>query len=108
MYFEFTSYLYLINTEIFFFLGALCFAELGTIIPKSGGEYAYLHTAFGSGPAFLFSWTANIVLKPSSLAIIILACADYALQPFYEGTECGPPQMASKFVAACGIGRPML
>ena len=92
------------NTEIFLFLGALCFAELGTIIPKSGGEYAYLHTAFGSGPAFLFSWTANIVLKPSSLAIIILACADYALQPFYEGTECGPPQMASKFVAACGIG----
>lgn len=83
--------------------GALCFAELGTIIPKSGGEYAYLNTAFGGGAAFLFSWTANIVLKPSSLAIIILACVDYALQPFYEGTECGPPQMAKKLMAACAI-----
>ena len=83
--------------------GALCFAELGTIIPKSGAQYAYLQAAFGDAAAYIFAWTANIVLKPSSLAIIMLACAEYALQPFYEGAECGPPPMVVKLVAGCGI-----
>ena len=86
-----------------YFSGALCFAELGTMIPRSGGEYAYLHVAFGDIAGFLFSWTANIVMKTSTLSIIMLASAEYALQPFWEGTDCEPPQLAIKLFAACGI-----
>ncbi len=85
--------------------GALCFAELGTIVPKSGAQYAYLHAAFGGPIAYLYAWSAITVTKPSSLAIIILACADYAVQPFYEGTECEPPRMVIKLIAACGISK---
>ncbi|XP_061201886.1 B(0,+)-type amino acid transporter 1 isoform X3 [Neopsephotus bourkii] len=82
-------------------LGALCFAELGTMITKSGGEYPYLMEAFGPIPAFLFSWTSLLVTKPSSFAIICLSFAEYTLAPFYPG--CDPPQVAIKCLAAAAI-----
>jgi basic amino acid/polyamine antiporter, APA family len=36
-------------------LGALCFAELGALLPHAGGEYVYLRTAYGEIPGFLFA-----------------------------------------------------
>ncbi|KAM9302300.1 B(0,+)-type amino acid transporter 1 [Gastrophryne carolinensis] len=82
-------------------LGALCFAELGTMITKSGGEYPYLMEAYGPIPAFLFSWASVIVMKPSSFAIICLSFAEYASAPFYPG--CEPPPVVIKCLAACAI-----
>jgi amino acid transporter len=57
--------------------GALCYAELGTMIPSSGGEHPYLVRAYGSLPAFLFSWTGITVSRPASIAIISVICAEY-------------------------------
>lgn len=46
------------------FAGSLCYAELGSAMPSSGGgEHAYLNHAFGSLPAFLFSWSSISTLK---------------------------------------------
>ena len=39
-------------------LGALCFAELGALLPQAGGEYVYLRTAYGELPGFLFACNA--------------------------------------------------
>ncbi|XP_059368785.1 b(0,+)-type amino acid transporter 1-like [Carassius carassius] len=82
-------------------MGALCYAELGTMIMKSGGEYPYLMEGFGPVLAYLYSWTTIIVLKPSSFAIIALSCAEYASTPFYPG--CTPPQVVTKCLAASCI-----
>ena len=81
------------------FSGALCFAELGTLIPKSGGEYAYLSKAFGSIPSFLFAWISVVVASPSSFAIASMACANYIMVPFF-GDGCGDaPEVYRKMFA---------
>lgn len=36
--------------------GALTYAQLAALIPRSGGEYAFLSTTLGELPAFLFGW----------------------------------------------------
>ncbi|KPP58954.1 HLA-B associated transcript 1-like, partial [Scleropages formosus] len=82
-------------------LGALCYAELGTMITKSGGEYPYLMEGFGPIIAYLYSWTTIMVLKPSSFAIIALSFAEYAGTPFYPG--CIPPLVVIKCLAAASI-----
>ncbi|XP_033478443.2 b(0,+)-type amino acid transporter 1 isoform X1 [Epinephelus lanceolatus] len=82
-------------------LGALCYAELGTMITKSGGEYIYLNEAFGSLVAYLYTWTTVMVLKPSSFAIITLSFAEYASTPFYAG--CTPPLVITKCLSAAAI-----
>ncbi|XP_071784716.1 b(0,+)-type amino acid transporter 1-like isoform X4 [Asterias amurensis] len=83
-------------------MGALSYAELGTIIPKSGGEYYYLKDTFGNPFGFLFAWVSILMIKPSSLAIIALSFAEYVTEPFF-GAECEKPITTVKLMAAICI-----
>src|SRR5207249_3585624 len=47
--------------------GALCFAELGALLPEAGGEYVYLRAAFGDIPGFLYDCN-SFVLGGASIA----------------------------------------
>lgn len=78
-------------------LGALSYAELGTMIPRSGGEYVYLLETFPPFVAYLFSWTRTIVIQPSGVAIVSMTFASY-LATFLE--NCGSPQPPQKIIAA--------
>ena len=67
-------------------IGALCYAEVGTLIPKSGGEYPILRRAYTKGNtlSFMFAWTCTTILKPSSFAILTLTFAKYVLSMLPE------------------------
>ncbi|XP_037954151.1 Y+L amino acid transporter 2-like [Teleopsis dalmanni] len=83
-------------------IGALCYAELGTAIPKSGGDYAYILEAYGSLPAFLYLWDAMMIFVPTTNAIMGLTFASYVLQPFFEN-NCKIPEAALQLLAAVTI-----
>ncbi|KAG8229592.1 hypothetical protein J437_LFUL002315 [Ladona fulva] len=82
-------------------VGALCYAELGTTVPKSGGDYAYIHEAFGPLPSFLFLWAANFIFIPTTNAIMGLTFASYVIQPFFP--NCLLPDAAVRIIAALTI-----
>ncbi|XP_054720152.1 Y+L amino acid transporter 2-like [Uloborus diversus] len=89
------------STGLLSLCGALCYAELGTSIPKSGGEFAYLNEAFGPLAAFLYLWVALFIIMPTGNAIIGLTFAEYILQPFYA--NCEAPEHAVKLIAVAVI-----
>ena len=53
--------------------GALTLAELGTMLPESGGLYVYMREAYGSFWAFLYGWTIMLVVIPGSMAALTSA-----------------------------------
>jgi solute carrier family 7 (L-type amino acid transporter), member 9/15 len=89
--------------------GALCYAEIGGIIPRNGAEVAYMkegwyertkikrsfepirsgigsvHQRTGEVLAYLFSWTTTFILKPSSLAALTLTFSQYFLAGILSG-----------------------
>lgn len=58
-------------------IGALCYAELATAYPHTGGDYHYLVRAFGHDIAFLFAWARMTVLQTGSIAMLGFVFGDY-------------------------------
>ncbi len=61
-------------------IGALCYAELATAYPRSGGDYVYLTRAFGSITGFLFGWAQIVVILTGSIGMMGFVFGDYAVQ----------------------------
>jgi APA family basic amino acid/polyamine antiporter len=58
------------------FAGALAYAELAALRPRSGGEYVYLRDAFGPLAAFLSGWTSFVAGFSGAIAASALFLAD--------------------------------
>nr|XP_036882474.1 b(0,+)-type amino acid transporter 1-like [Manis javanica] len=82
-------------------LGALCYAELGALIPESGGEYAYILRIFGSLPAFLVIYTFVLVGRPAAIAAVSLSFAEYAVAPFFPSCSSLPQAVLKSVAAIC-------
>ncbi|KAF7732296.1 hypothetical protein EC973_005192 [Apophysomyces ossiformis] len=66
------------------FSGALCYAELGTMLPMNGGESVYLNRAFGSLVSFTFEFVTILVQKPGSVAIVCFVFGEYVSRIAYH------------------------
>lgn len=82
-------------------LASLSYAELGTVIRESGGEYIYIIRTSGNLMAFIFAFTSVLVVNPTSMAGMALSFAQNAAACFYE--NCAPPDVVVKSVAAVGL-----
>src|SRR5215469_18747870 len=67
-------------------LGALCFAELGALLPHAGGEYVYLRSAYGEIPGFLFACNA-FVLGGAAVAAYGAAAAIFVSDIYPLGAD---------------------
>lgn len=86
--------------------GALSYAELSAMMPRTGGIYVYLRRAFGGLTAFLFGWTQLLVLRPAAYGAIAVTSSEYIWRAAgYDGeaTLLGPVSWAQGLAAVLVI-----
>jgi APA family basic amino acid/polyamine antiporter len=66
-----------IFTGVLSFFGALAYAELGAMMPATGGQYVYLREAYGPLCAFLCGWTYFFVIISAAIGWLAISFANY-------------------------------
>lgn len=59
------------------YFGALAYAELGAMLPATGGQYVYLREAYGSWCAFLCGWVFVLAAAPGGIAFLAVGFSIY-------------------------------
>ncbi len=59
------------------YFGALAYAELGAMMPDTGGQYVYLREAYGPGCAFLCGWVFSLAVVPGGIAFLAVGFSIY-------------------------------
>jgi len=90
-----------LSSGIFSMVGAYCYAELGCMIKKTGGDYAYVMETFGGFLAFMRLYVESMIIRPCTVAIVALSFAVYSVK--YIFPECDPPDEAVRLLAAICI-----
>ena len=72
--------------------GALSVAELGSMMPRAGGDYPYLRKAYGPGLAYAAGWLQLLAIFPGSLAAMAVGTAQFQF-PVVLGDAYNVPGM---------------
>ena len=70
-------FLFWIIAGIFVFSSGLIYAELGTRLPATGGEYVYVSQCFGPFAGFMFGWAQLFIIRTSAAAGLAIIIANY-------------------------------
>src|SRR5215469_3318250 len=58
--------------------GAICYAELGAMLPQTGGDYIYLSRGIHPACGFLYGWANTMIMLPGAQATIAAGFARLA------------------------------
>jgi amino acid transporter len=80
--------------------GALVFAELGGMMPRSGGEYVFVRAGAGRFAAFLFGWISLTAIVSSAIAFVAQVFVEH-LYKVLSYASIAPPDddLSRKFIA---------
>lgn len=84
--------------------GAASFAELGAMMPRSGGEYAFLQRAFGNSVALAAGWTLVLIVFPGSIASMVSALTQYQVLPWINAWSGNDYAVTSALGTGLNIG----
>ncbi|HRY28627.1 MAG TPA: amino acid permease [Elusimicrobiota bacterium] len=79
--------------------GALTYAELASLFPKTGGDYVFLTNAYGRLWGFVFGWTKLFVQRVGTISILAFVFAEHTCR----ATELAGGPGAVKSLATGGI-----
>lgn len=60
--------------------GAFIWAELAAVMPRVGGQYAYLREAYHPAIAFLYGWVLLLVIQTGGMAAVAVTFAKYFVE----------------------------
>jgi basic amino acid/polyamine antiporter, APA family len=79
--------------------GALAVAELGSMLPRTGGVYVFLRAAYGDAAAFVFGWLYLLVTTPATIGALATFFAELLLG-LVGASPTGPAWRAPAVAAA--------
>jgi APA family basic amino acid/polyamine antiporter len=84
-------------------IGALCYAELASTYPRSGGDYVYLSRAFGRWCGFLFGWAQLAVILTASIGAMAFVFGDYAVKVWNPPETVASRETWTALLAAAAV-----
>jgi APA family basic amino acid/polyamine antiporter len=81
------------------FFGALAYAELGAMLPATGGQYVYLREAYGPLCAFVCGWTFMLAVLAGGSAWLAVTFSIYAGY-FFPLTAAAAKALSIALIAA--------
>lgn len=90
-----------IGCAAFSLVGCLIYAELGTRLPVTGGEYVYMNRCYGPFVGFMFGWAQVFIIRTSTVASMPLITVAY-FQYFVELSRWQELALALCIIGAFG------
>jgi len=90
-----------ILSGLYSMVGAYCYAELGLLIRKPGGDYTYILDTLGPFIGFIRLWAECLIVRPCTITIVALTFAKYSVKLLFP--ECEPPDESVRILAAVCI-----